>query len=199
MGCMAQGGTYSNYAGNHKVTGGVGIVQFVKAVLDFEEVKEEDWDDPSSPPFFDKPNGYFHWSWEGAGGGGYTAAYWNRSDGKKMFIVGYYEHNYTDSKVFDETTDWYKLRSYRPKGQEGYDYTEAGVLAFLYNPATQTLEQMQKPPFNKVPKTDDIMEFYPPQKGKDIKVTQYKMEENWWENQKEHTLKFNGLTFDWVE
>ena len=52
--------------------------------------------------------------------------------------------------------------------------------------SASTLEPMQKPPFNNLPKTDGIYVINPPQRGKDIKVQVLSIEDE--DMSEEHTL-----------
>ncbi len=208
LGCMAQeddepswpslpyGYTHDELNKPHKVTGGAGIVHFMEAIgMDYC-----DGDDPESENcIVDKANGYYKFSQEGGGGIHIEAAYWNRSDGKKMLIVNYHVGNFghgDHAAKLQKENEWFKLKVDNTTKKD-FMYDEIGCMAFLYNATTQKLEPMLKPPFNGVPKTDDFIYIYPPQKGKDIRVELWNRETYGEGN--EHTLKFNGLTFDWVE
>lgn len=203
FGCMAQDEPFYpnlpyNYTHDelnkpHKVSGGAGIVQFMKAIGLYYA------DDEPENATVDKANGYYKFSQEGAGGISIEAAYWNRTDGKKMLIARYHVGDFghgSHAAKLEKENEWFKLKVDDP-ASEDFMFDEIGFMAFLYNAATQTLEPMQKPPFNGVPKTSDIIYIYPPQKGKDIKVRLWNRETYGQGN--EHTLKFNGLTFDWAE
>ncbi len=209
LGCMAQEDepswpslpysyTHDELCKPHKVTGGAGIVQFMKA-LDLYYFDEGYKPEPDDWNIVDKANGYYRWSEEGGGYLGIEAAYWNRSDGKKMLIVSYHVGGFgygNHAAKLQKENEWFKLKAEDPTKKE-FLYDEIGCMAFLYNATTQTLEPMLKPPFNGVPKTDDFILIYPPRKGKDIKVSFWNRET--YGEGSEHTLKFNGLTFDWVK
>ncbi|MCQ2253397.1 MAG: hypothetical protein MJZ61_08100 [Bacteroidales bacterium] len=207
LGCMAQDQeswypqlpyqyTHDKLNSPKKVKGGAGIVQFMKAV-DMYYYDEED------PEYavVDKANGYYNFSQEGGGGLFIEAAYWNRSDGKKMLIVRYHVCDFGMGKhagKLEKENAWFKLKTQKLDG-DNFLIDEIGFMAYLYNAATQTLEPMQKPPFNGVPATSDCILINPPQKGKDIKVQLWSREKLDNDQITTHTLKFNGLTFDWVK
>lgn len=176
-----------------KVTGNADIEGFVKALFAGDEYSY------TPDEAFDKANGYFSMS---AAGGGYLdqfGAFWNRKDGKKMFLFSF-DQGETGlyDKCIERKNEWYQVAVYEPREEDGEPggYYESGILAYLYNPDTKTLEPMQQPPFNGVPKTDGYLSFALPQKGKDIVVGEMDLSNY---DRTEHTLKFNGLTFDWVE
>ncbi|MCQ2973435.1 MAG: hypothetical protein MJ211_01345 [Bacteroidales bacterium] len=183
------------YQLNHslKVNNGINIESFVEATgLE----GEYGW---STDPIFDKVNGFFNYAEEGDGIIEYYGVYWNRTDGKKMFIISYrkYEHDNIYFDQSNENSEWYKIRV-ADSGHNGYkDFEEIGSIAYLYNPTNQKLEPMKNPPYNNIPKTDDFMFLELPRQGKDIKIHQHNSENT--ENEEIHTLKFNGLTFDYIK
>lgn len=183
-----------------KVNGGVGIESFVEAIglggID-------GW---SNDPVVDKANGFFNYSEEGDGSVNYYAVYWNRSDGKKLFMVSYRviqnTNVYFDQEDQEDNFGWYKIKVIKDDNSPDPDYPnkhieEVGCIAYLYNPSNQKLEPMGTPPFNAVQKTDDLMFLELPRQGKDIKVIQYNI--NSPENITTHTLKFNGLNFNYMK
>lgn len=182
-----------------KVNGGVGIEQFVNALgLN----GDYDWD---TDPTWDKANGYFEFSQEGAGGVHYYGAYWNRTDGKKMFIFSFNMLEDFDNEFMQnqfelpnniKTNEFFRVRT--TKLDSDFQLVEqSGFVAYLYNPTSQKLEPMKTSPFANMPQTDDLFIYQLPQHGKDIKVMQYKINDR--ESASYHTLKFNGKTFDFVK
>lgn len=187
---------YEQYNKPFKVSGGIGIEQFISA-LGIEG--EYGW---STDPTFDKINGYFEYSEEGDGAYRLKASYWNRTDGKKMFILCFNISEWAEASAcagVERVTDWYEVRvgHPNPESKESCVIRESGVVAYLYNAETETLEPMMARPFNNIPATSDMMSFCPPQKGKDIEICQYGVDE--FEESEYHTLKFNGQTFDYVK
>lgn len=185
---------FDQYNAPFKVTGGIGIEQFVSA-LNIEG--EYGW---SNDPTFDKANGFFSYSEEGDGAFRLNASYWNRTDGKKMFILAFYvsEFAYPGLVVTERTNNWSKVRLCHPdpESNDVCIVAESGILAYLYNADSQMLVPMTESPFNNMPDTNDIMSFNLPQKGKDIEINQYNI--NDFSNNSTHSLKFNGLTFDYI-
>lgn len=186
---------FDEYHKSFKVNGGVGIEQFISA-LNIEG--EYGW---PSEPTLDKANGYFSYSEEGDGAYRLNASYWNRTDGKKLFILAFYvsEFLYTNQVVTERTNIWRKVRVCHPD-PENKDVrlaVESGFLAYIYDADSQMLVPMTESPFNNMPDTNFMMSFKLPQKGKNIEVELFNI--NDFENSTTHTLKFNGLTFDYVE
>jgi len=169
-----------------KVNGAPGIKSFIKAI------KFEDHLGTLHDGEFDEKNGFFSTTAAGDGFYQYSGAYWNRKDGKKMFIFSFDHSRDIDPEYavgIERENEWFKLSIRKGvfDGEEYFAYDEAGIVAYLYNPDSQMLEPMDKPPFNNVPKSDGVYTYELPRQGKDITVN------------KAYTLKFNGLTFDWVE
>ncbi|MCQ2251449.1 MAG: hypothetical protein MJZ66_10120 [Bacteroidales bacterium] len=182
-----------------KVNGNADIEGFVDAL---GLAGEYGWGgDPIIDNPFDKANGYFHHREEGDGSLEYWGAYWNRKDGKKMFLLsicdaGWCERNIPSPEMSNE---WFTVTTDGPDDMGVYGYYESGCMAYLYNPTSKKLEPMKTLPFNGMPATKEVRRFKLPQHGKDITVDQHDIRDREWERMTEHTLKFNGLTFDWVE
>ncbi len=183
-----------------KVNGNADIEGFVDAL---GLAGEYGW---YNDPYFDKANGYFHYREEGDGSMEYWGAYWNRTDGKKMFLLsfcraGYWNSDYESNIPSPQmSNDWFTVTTTeKPDDYGTFSYYESGCMAYLYNPTTKKLEPMRKLPFNGMPATKEVRRFKLPQQGKDIKVDQHDISNKEWDRMTEHTLKFNGLTFDWVE
>lgn len=151
----------------------------------------------------DKKNGYFHYSFEGDGSVGYEAAYWNRTDGKKLFILSYHrtESDYAEGVVESSNehlyTPWYYAYIESVGGDEETTYLyshESGFAAYLYNEENHMLEMLPDPPFNGWQAKDVNHYLALPQNGKDIKVIDITGDEP-----VSTMLKWNGMTFDYQE
>lgn len=186
---------FDQYNMPFKVNGGIGIEQFISA-LNIEG--EYGW---SNEATFDKANGYFSYSEEGDGAYRLNASYWNRTDGKKLFILAFYisEFLYPNFSATERTNNWSKVRLCQPDPENNdiHLVVESGFLAYIYDADSQMLVPMTESPFNNMPDTNYMMSFKLPQKGKNIEVELFNI--NDFENSTTHTLKFNGLTFDYVE
>lgn len=191
--------------GSFDVEGGIGIEQFVKAmpVLDEDFWQYCDYT-------MDKPNGFFYFGEEGDGSVSYYASYWNRNDGKKLFIFSYcvsewimYDKN---SDLLFGTTEsvspWYRYQVIGDMDKnESLLGIDAGCRAYLYNPSSKQLEPLQDPPFNNMPESEALRVLELPRKGKDITIHEMMYDAKDYNDPKTatHTLKWNGMTFDYVK
>lgn len=178
--------TYDTLNKKFKVSGGVGIAQFVKAtgIVDEPEAFE-----------CDKRNGYFGMYEEGSGHFICNAAYWNRKDGKKLFIVAYDTSDFLmpgdDTRIYGNSWSYSSVVS-EPETKTKIRY-EMGFKAYLYDPATKELVPMKQVPFNNWPQTPGYRYLNLPQVGKNINVAEGAP----YTNSKKHTLTWNGMTFDY--
>lgn len=174
---------------NFDVKGGVGIEQFVKSlgIIDANELEPEN---------FDKKNGYFEFSEEGDGMFSVAACYWNRTDGKKLFVVRYLcNETYTKEQFDDIVSDW-GFCSVSPMEDDFNRIHDTGCMAYLYDEARRQLVPMKTPPFkglNLNCRTHYRLDL--PKQGKDITV----YEEITEMTRLVHTLKWNGTSFDFVK
>lgn len=186
-----------------KVRGGAGILQFVNAV--FEQTYDYQW--AEEDVIIDKKNGYFEYGGEGDGIYSYKAAYWNRSDGKKLFIISYFSNSYiSDVNRFGGKNQQVKNEWCNVKFQlheNGAYLTYIGSMAYLYDANSQKLVPLKTPPYNGIPQSNKILEVFPPQHGRDMKICLYddieyhKQDYSMkYKNQSYYMLKFNGLSFD---
>lgn len=182
-----------------KVNGNADIEGFVDAL---GLAGEYGW---GRDPIFDKANGYFHYREEGDGSIEYWGAYWNRNDGKKMFLLSFCQVGCSGSEYksnmpsASNSNEWFTVTTEDPDEYGNIFYYESGCMAYLYNPTTKKLEPMKTLPFNGMPATKEVRRFKLPQQGKDITVDQHDITDRDFDRMTEHTLKFNGLTFDWVK
>lgn len=191
---IAQNPKWSTYNKTLKVKGGAGIEQFVEAILDN---KPSDW---ARDAEYDKRNGFFHYYEEGAGHVEYYVSYWNRKDGKKLVILSYDESDF-GQKVKTQASPWGYFSSCSigdpdvALGDEGIN-VETGFCAYLYDETKSQLVPLSTPPFKGF--ENPVKSHYLlmlPEKGKDIRVREMKGEIG---NYVYHTLKWNGMTFDFV-
>lgn len=176
------------------VKGGAGIEQFVEAIFGY---KPNDW---STDAEYDKRNGYFYYFEEGAGHVNYYVSYWNRKDGKKLVIMSYDEGDF-GKRIKMQSSMWGCMSSFSYGDSDEVTTDEAinvdtGFRAFLYDEAKKQLVPLAAPPFNGF--DNPVKKHYLlmlPQKGKDIRVREEKGELG---NYVYHTLKWNGMTFDFV-
>lgn len=185
---------WNQYGKIFKVKGGVGIEQFVEAILD---TKKGDWDHEAT---YDKKNGFFHYFEEGAGHIEYFVAYWNRKDGKKLVMMSYDTSDFTPKPVAPKSSPWGYSHAWKaevgPDDEPCYILTETGFRAYLYNEAKQQLEPLQTPPVNGWDgPSKGHFQLRLPRSGKDITVR----EEKTMNNYVYHWLKWNGTTFDFVK
>lgn len=184
---FAEGPIWMRLGKTFNVKGGAGIEQFVEAVF---ETKKADW---YADPIFDKANGYFEYMEEGSGMSHYWLSYWNRKDGKKLVIASYLNTDF-GKKIKAQSSVW------------GYRYTEpledtpgegiikdGGFMAYLYDATKKQLVPLSAPPFNGwKEKMNAIHVLVLPRSGKDIRVKEECADGEYIY----HTLKWNGMTFD---
>lgn len=178
---------WNNYGKTFSVKGSVGIEQFVTAIL---QTKPNEW---SADPVYDKPHGYFCYHEEGDGSVTYNVSYWNRSDKKKLVILSYRETS-SGKKVEPQSSAWgyYSTFQYGEGDTDIYN-TETGFRAYLYDELKKQLVPTATPPFNGMPNPVDGHYFLQlPREGKDITVCEtVDLYDHVY-----HTLKWNGMTFD---
>lgn len=179
------------------VNGQPNIESFVKAIN--EEDEHYGW---YNDPLFDLKNGYFHYGEEGDGGIHLDGALWKRKDGSILFM---YSYNVISAFVYDagmcsseSSSVWhtYKVHNFgRPNtdNEPGY-LTDCGIMAWIYDPQTHLLRPMQEPPFKGMPEAKAMRRYQLPQKGYDVEVIDFKVEEDY-EKEVRHTLKWNGMEF----
>lgn len=179
---------YNRLNKRYKVKGGAGIEQFVSAIGVYDP-------DGNARYILDKKNGFFAVNQEGAGHLICNAAYWNRKDGKKLFIVAFdfseLAVDGADMATYGNTWS-YTMACDVEGGRYNMRY-EIGFKAYLYDPATSELVPLKQVPFNGWPTKPYFRYLILPQQGKDIKVR----EGSEWDRYVEHTLKWNGMTFDY--
>lgn len=173
------------------VKGGAGIKQFVKAIAPAIGDLLED------PDFctLDEAHGYFDFFQEGDGSYKVNAAYWNRQDGTKMFIISYCEQQqlYAESKAeqkarttHEECDNFYFDISFDEDGSG--KYIDMGYAAFIYDEGEKKLIPMEENPINGISAGPNFLEL--PRNGKDIKV-RTGLDGDW----EYHTLTFDGFQF----
>lgn len=191
LGAFGQNRIWNTFGKTVSVKGGVGIEQFVTAILG---TKPNEWD---RGPVYDKKNGYFSYFEEGGGCIMYNVSYWNRKDGKKLVIISYRQNDFANKKVKPQASAWGYFSSFQ-YGENPTDIInmESGFRAYLYDEAKKQLVPMATPPFNGLPNPLDSQYFLElPQNGKDIVVCQNVS----YEEKIKHTLKWNGMTFDFQQ
>jgi len=184
---------WNTYGKTLPVKGGVGIVQFVEAIFDY---KPDDW---SREATYDRKNGFFHYYEEGAGHVEYYVSYWNRNDGKKLVIMSYDSSDFGNA-IKPVSSPWGYISSFDLEDEgmpdvQGAITVDTGFRAYLYDEAKSQLVPLQSAPFNNM--GTPVRKHYLlqlPQKGKDIRVR----EEEELGVMVYHTLKWNGMTFDFV-
>lgn len=194
---------YDHLVGSFKVKGSPNILTFVQSLGMFNEYF--DWESAT----IDKANGYFEFTEEGDGKFSVEAAIWNRKDGKKLFIVSYWDSSFATHKghskpfylksgskfYYADASKW----DAEDIPEEDFIDCETGFAAYLYNETTKELEYLNEPPFNNWGVSNSHRCLTLPQKGKDIDVIEYKEGIESIENEKSveyYTLKWNGMTFD---
>lgn len=171
------------------VKGGAGIEQLVMSLGIFSK-------DYLEPDNFDKKNGFFEFFEEGDGHCKYNACYWNRSDGKKLFIISYDCIECETLKSFEDVTSPWGYCEMQDTNEEYAYIYDTGCMAYIYNEATKQLVPMKTPPFKGLDMSKRNHYFLElPQKGKDIIVREHLT----WEITVSHTLKWNGMAFDFVK
>lgn len=168
-----------------KVNGGAGIVQFAKA---FAKVLPIDMETAE----IDRKGGYISYFEEGDGSYNVNMCIWNRTDGKKLFVVSYRIFETVSAGSTAGTCSKYHY-SALGKGftPEFASLTNSGFRSYLYNAQTATLEPMAVFPVDELPRTGAEHESYflnLPQKGKDILLTLG----NDIDNTSYHNLVWNG-------
>lgn len=180
----------------YRVNGGAGIRQFVDAMglADPEYPFEDDC--------YDARNGYFHFGEEGDGHCRYEAALWNRQDGRKLFVFSFSRGgecmDYESGEWQNHEGSTYRYQIYQDGPDRHYYYEDCGYQAYLYDPVKKQLVPLQDSPFHHLPPTTDCRFYELPQVGKDIRIRQY----DYTHPDAEpvyHTLKWNGMSFDYVE
>lgn len=179
------------------VEGVPNIENFVKAV----EPATGTLDDID--PLVDKPNGYFSYFVEGAGGFEVNMCYWNRNDGKKLFIISYrigeeiYEEDEKKRSLQNShyCNEWFYFDSKIEADNDGWGMlNEFGHKAYVFDTDISRLIPLEHSPFNDVPDYDVPCFYELPQQGKDIKV---RLGMNDIEGY--GTLIWNGMTFDYKQ
>ena len=188
-----------------KVEGQPNIVSFMKALplykqeypwypVDGPEVEEEGYE-----PEIDTKNGYYHFMEEGSGGAGYYGAIWNRTDGKKLFILSYYNNDWSEHAGHTESfplqfgSQFYYFGAERYGDSEPVSFLDCltGFAAYLYNPDNQMLEPLEESPFNGWGYMTTCSDIILPQKGKDVEVRM-----GAFDDYTTYMFKWNGMTFD---
>ncbi len=190
-----------------KVKGGVGIKQFVSALEPFDD---DFW--RYCEPTLDQPNGYFDWGDEGDGSVRYNAAYWNCKDGAKLFIISWRQcENYyfpqEDKERFGTTGMTGSNFKYEVVGIDNPDNVndgmiscygfDTGYIVYIYSEDTKMLTPLRFAPFSGMPETNAHRYLELPRKGKDIKVHEIVYKDNGDFDEEIHTLKWNGISFDY--
>lgn len=193
---------YETFGESLKVEGAPNIETFIKAVPSFYN-KEYGW---FIHPQIDKANGYACYSEEGDGRFDMNAACWKRKDGKVLVIFSYniaffntHKENSESFCLADNSKFYYvSANIYGEPADHSFIDNDTGFAVYLYNPSTKTLDKVSEPPFKGWGNCTTNRFLILPQKGKDIKVrdgvefddvSQYSY----------HTLKWNGMTFDYKE
>lgn len=192
---------YHSFAGNFKVVGVANIENFMRAIPVIYS-KEYGW---GGEVEIDNKNGYFKSACEGDGVFRISGALWNRADGKKLVIVSYYATDFNthkgkrESYCIDGGNKFYCIfaQLLSPEEYSFLDH-EIGFAAYIYNPKTKMLEGLTEPPFNgwEASKVGRFLRL--PQKGKDIEVQEGLVLSDD-DVDTYHTLKWNGMTFDYKE
>lgn len=183
----------------YKIEGAPNIESFMQALHVYD--KEAGW---FTDPEIDKANGYFHYFEEGSGHLELYGACWNRKDGKKLFIVSYelcdfaVHEGHTEEYCLAGGSEFYYASANKwPEADENtfIDY-DTGFAAFIYNSETKKLEPLHEPPFNGWGECKTNRFLILPKKGKDIKVRDGVLDDSRYTY---HMLKWNGMTFDYVD
>ncbi|MBQ0022184.1 MAG: hypothetical protein KBT29_02980 [Prevotellaceae bacterium] len=171
------------------------IEKFAKAIepITGELVTSDEYEGTKT---LDTKNGYFTFYQEGAGSIRYDMAYWNRKDGKKMFIVSYraIDEVYAETAeeknaltMFNEDQWNYIECSFSDDSQFGMRY-DMGFVAYIYDEASKQLKPMEECPINGIAPGPNFYEL--PQQGKDIKVCRGTNGEYEYT-----TVRFDGIQF----
>ena len=183
---------YNELDADFMVNGTPNIRSFVEATLGSLGYEFE-------PENYDLRNGYFQITEEGDGMFRVNAAYWNRNDGKKLFIISW---DNTGVEFADKRTGECRGVKYASSpwmhfdvenaGDGYYRTEESGYLTYIFNEKTRMLELKYD-----ISILGNLSEFNGhrylilPQKGKDIKV----MEKDGDGNCRYRTLRWNGMSF----
>ena len=173
------------YGKTFKVEGNPNIESFVKSLFQ-NNVKE--WGEDT---IYDKKNGYFWGSTSGDVYTVYNVCYWNRKDGKKLVIMSYNKQSETDAAITPKSSTWGYMHTWPSN-----DTNETGFRAYLYDEAKHQLTPLDTPPFEGW--TSNLRTHYfllLPRVGKDINIC----EESKQYEHKYHTLKWNGMTFNFIK
>jgi len=189
-----------NFYGALYVNDGLGIRQFVNALGLIPAGSE--WDEGTE---FDAKNGYFSFSQEGDGHVNYNAAIWNRKDGTKLFIFSYsrceLQMSYNPESDTDFVSPWGKVtftNTIKIGTEEGRYFQDTGYRAFVYDAKQKALMPLEESPFVGLPESQLHRFFELPQQGKDIQVREFDPT-NYDIDPVYHTLKWNGMTFDYIK
>ena len=156
----------------YPVEGAPGIKSFVQAVLDRNIAEEGE---------MDVRNGYWTFSEEGDGRLTYNAAYWNRTNGSKLFIISYESTGYVEMDkrtgevkrgLSHASSPWMYYDVTSDKNDPNYGLTcETGTVVFRYDPKVKTLEPIYDLSIlGDIPEIEDHRYLILPQQGKNIKV-----------------------------
>lgn len=193
---------YETFDESLKVDGTPNIEAFIKALPNYYN-KDLGW---FIHPLIDNANGYACYSEEGNGGFEMNAACWKRSDGKTLVIFSYNiaffntHKEHSGNFCLAENSKFYYVsaNSYGDPADHSFIDDDTGFAVYLYDPNTKTLNKVNEPPFSDWENCTTNRFLILPQNGKDIKVrdgvefddvSQYTY----------HTLKWNGMTFDYKE
>lgn len=177
---------YNTFSNSFDVEGAPNIKSFVKAVFG----------ESASNGTMDIKNGYWTLHEEGSGSTSYNAAYWNRTDGSKLFIISYslIEFVTLPRKITMSSNPWlyYTVTPLEDNDGQGIE-EETGYLTYLYNAASHKLE-----PIFDMSILGNMADIYEhrylllPQHGKDIKVregSRFKGQYRY------RTLRWDGMKF----
>lgn len=188
----------NTFYGKYFVNGGIGIRQFVEAV---SLTPDNKW---AKTPTFDAKNGFFSYSNVSTDENvSYNGAYWNRKDGSKLFIVSYTQNiikpDYDSENDVDIDCKWGKATILTSADKDGnIRYKDTGFRAFLYDAKEKALVALEEVPFKGMPETKLHRFLELPQQGYDIRIREFDPKQSKAPAQY-HTLKWNGMTFDYVK
>lgn len=179
-------------AGERKVVGQPNIKSFVTAVLDKETLEEGE---------LDMRNGYWEYFQEGDGHIKYNAAYWNRTDGSKLFVISYhtggivYTNPQTGAPKHGVTWSSSPWMYYDVKPLEDGDdmQYETGYITYLYDASRKVLTPVYD--MSLLGNMDEIQQhryLILPRQGKDIKVQEGEPRTS---NFRYRTLRWDGMKF----
>ena len=178
---------------SYHVNGGVGICQFVDAMgLSDPEYPFED-------PCYDARNGYFNFGEEGDGHIHYQAAIWNRTDGRKLFIISWSHggsvNDYESGEFRDHDGPNFCYRLFQDGPDRSWYFLDSGYQAYLYDTQKKMLIPLETSPFRNMPATRLNRFLELPREGKDILVNEVDCT-NYETEYPTHLLKWNGMSFD---